>query len=348
MSEENKDKNLAPDTQGSGQKNSNLEENALVGGEALQVSAASESKTAQSNSASPGHLLREARIAKDMSVEELTGHTMLSRATVVALEENDFGRLSQPVFVRGYYRKCAKVLGMPEDEIMQAYSKMTGVDGPKPASPRQVDVMPQDVTPGGGGKRTLGLILAIAAGAALLAVIWMLLPSLQSLPAGDETASEITGDVEVSRTSSGNVSRTAPTPVEEPASASAAASTQTTTSDADQSVVTNPETNADTKADITTQENTDAVITGEPNVPPGMHLIFDQRSWVDIRNADGKRMLGGIIEAGSKHTFPADGAPYDVRLGYARGIRLYVNGELFDLPAETDSENTARFYLKIP
>src|SRR5690625_4149762 len=66
----------------------------------------------------PGEMLREARISHDYSVADLCAQTMLSKRTIEALEDNSFEALSQPVFARGYYRKCAKVLGMDADALM--------------------------------------------------------------------------------------------------------------------------------------------------------------------------------------------------------------------------------------
>src|SRR3546814_14083788 len=63
-----------------------------------------------------------ARQAQHLSVDDLAGQTKLARTTVEALERDDFGALLEPVYVRGYYRKCAKVLGVDEKALIEAYS----------------------------------------------------------------------------------------------------------------------------------------------------------------------------------------------------------------------------------
>src|SRR3546814_1939496 len=71
---------------------------------------------------SPGTMIREARQAQHLSVDDLAGQTKLARTTVEALERDDFGALLEPVYVRGYYRKCATVLGVDEKALIAAYS----------------------------------------------------------------------------------------------------------------------------------------------------------------------------------------------------------------------------------
>lgn len=123
---------------------------------------------------SPGRLLQAARKRKGLSLDELVGQTMLSRSTLAALEADDFGQLSQPVYVRGYYRKCAKVLDLSEDELINAYAEHADVSEPRPASPGQMAVIPQDVTPR--SWRWVNVLWGTAAIIALLAVAWWLLP----------------------------------------------------------------------------------------------------------------------------------------------------------------------------
>lgn len=306
-------------------------------------------------SVSPGELLREARTAKNMSVEELTGHTMLSRATVQALEDNNFGHMSQPVFVRGYYRKCAKVLDISEDEIMQAYAAWTGVQEPKPVPPSHVNVVPEDVTPDGRRGLTL-LVLVIVVGAI---AAWLLLPELNNTANEGKTAtlaSEVTDGEMSSDNSSINTSSSQDIQIDSNDNAVSAAGesaespteSQASSNTFDQSAepATGETLTSVQISDDGTQSAASAADTAA--LPDGVYLKFNERSWVDIRNGSGKRVLGGIVQADTEHTYPGNEGPYDVRLGYAPGIELFVNREAFDLDEKTGSDNTARFILEIP
>lgn len=127
---------------------------------------------------SPGEMLREARLAHDYTIEDLYAQTKLTRKTLQALEENDFDALSQPVFARGYYRQCAKVLDLDADQLVAAYVAFAGEPRtPRPAPPSSVGLIPQDVTPR--GRRRFGLLILLVIVLAVIAGVVLLLPSIR-------------------------------------------------------------------------------------------------------------------------------------------------------------------------
>ena len=71
-------------------------------------------------------MIREARERTHLSLDDMAAHTKLARATLEALERDDYGALLEPVYVRGYYRKCAKVLEMDEAQLIAAYNAQHG------------------------------------------------------------------------------------------------------------------------------------------------------------------------------------------------------------------------------
>jgi cytoskeleton protein RodZ len=71
---------------------------------------------------SPGALLRQARERAGLGADDLAGQLKLAKGTLEALERDDFAALSEPVYVRGYYRKIAKVLPVGEAELINAYN----------------------------------------------------------------------------------------------------------------------------------------------------------------------------------------------------------------------------------
>ncbi|HEX4882167.1 MAG TPA: helix-turn-helix domain-containing protein [Porticoccaceae bacterium] len=58
----------------------------------------------------PGIALRQARAAGGLSVEDLAAQTCIPRRYLLALEADDYTRLPDPVYVRGYLRRCAALL----------------------------------------------------------------------------------------------------------------------------------------------------------------------------------------------------------------------------------------------
>ncbi|WP_293252698.1 helix-turn-helix transcriptional regulator [Nannocystis sp.] len=67
---------------------------------------------------SPGRYIREQRMRRGMSVEQLAIDTKIPRASIDALEEDRFTALPGPVFVKGFFRCCARSLSLDADVVM--------------------------------------------------------------------------------------------------------------------------------------------------------------------------------------------------------------------------------------
>lgn len=293
---------------------------------------------------SPGHLLRSARESKNLSLDEVTAQTLLARGTVEALENNDFDRLSQPVFVRGYYRKCAKVLGVPEDEVMAAYSEWTGVPGPSPASPGQVDVIPQDVTPG--GRRVVGAV-AVVLLLGLVAVFgWQALPGggdgngevASTAPASDQPAS-LSTDEESSTAPAG---ATIPTPATDGADESPSVRSSSVT---DETVAGNERPEPAETPDTPTDEAAAESGTGDAAADTRLVLRFEDRSWVEVRDASGNRLIQGIIGGGNMRVVDGE-PPYRVVLGFAPGVTVTMGEQTLFTGEDAGPDRTARFTVQ--
>jgi len=69
---------------------------------------------------SPGKRLRIARQAKGLSQQDVATHLHLSVAIVQAMENDDHDRLPGPVFVRGYLRNYARMLGLDDNSVVDS------------------------------------------------------------------------------------------------------------------------------------------------------------------------------------------------------------------------------------
>ena len=69
----------------------------------------------------PGDALREAREALDVSTREVADALNLPMSVIEALEANDYERLPQPVFTRGYLRSYARLLELDPAAIVARY-----------------------------------------------------------------------------------------------------------------------------------------------------------------------------------------------------------------------------------
>lgn len=67
---------------------------------------------------SPGRYIREQRQRRGMSIEQLAIDTKIPRASIEALEEDRFNALPGQVFVRGFFRCCARTLGLDPEVVL--------------------------------------------------------------------------------------------------------------------------------------------------------------------------------------------------------------------------------------
>lgn len=75
----------------------------------------------------------------------------------------------------------------------------------------------------------------------------------------------------------------------------------------------------------------------------GLRIEFDDRSWIEIRDATQKVVLVGEYAAGTRHN--VDGkAPFQLWIGRASGVRVYMGERAIDLKPHT-REEVARFTL---
>jgi cytoskeleton protein RodZ len=113
-------------------------------------------------------LLRTAREASGLSIEEVADRLRLNEALVLAMEEDRFGLLGAPVFARGHLRNYAGLLGTAESEIMAAFD--IG-DVPEPTFLPTLDRAP---TRRGMRATWLGVAVVLAIAAAAAAAWWLL------------------------------------------------------------------------------------------------------------------------------------------------------------------------------
>lgn len=78
----------------------------------------------------PGMALRKARTERGLSLEEVAARTCIPRHSLVALEADDYGRLPEAVYVRGYLRRCGALLGIDCERLLEdfelQYQEYTG------------------------------------------------------------------------------------------------------------------------------------------------------------------------------------------------------------------------------
>ncbi|HEY9856157.1 MAG TPA: helix-turn-helix domain-containing protein [Stenomitos sp.] len=82
---------------------------------------------------SVSHILRQTREAKGITLEEVAQRTYIKLPYLVALEEGDIEKLPAPVYIHGYIRQYAKLLGLNGSELVLQYQQDAGRSPHPPA-----------------------------------------------------------------------------------------------------------------------------------------------------------------------------------------------------------------------
>lgn len=273
---------------------------------------------------SPGAQLRRARENAHLTIEDFAAQTKLSRSTLEALEADDFAALLEPVYVRGYYRKCARLLGLSEDALIAAYN--TRVKQPQPQSPARIRLSAGAAERRGGFAKVLGvLIVLIIVG--LLGYLWMTRAEL----AQGGTQTNI-----LSIPSDRGAAAVSPSPAA-PAVPPSAGPSDALVAD---TVAQAPAPTVTATAAPTPSATTAAAAAGAPS----LSLRFRETSWARINDANGRALINGLMDAGTQQVVNGE-PPFTVFLGNAPGVELQFNGQRVDLAPFTQSNSTARLNL---
>ncbi len=96
-----------------------------------------------------------------------------------------------------------------------------------------------------------------------------------------------------------------------------------------------------TPAVITPEETPVQAVAGVGELR--LELRFNDDSWVEIKSADGKNLLLGLLRKGDTRSVTGK-PPLTVVLGNAAGVEVQVDGKLFEHSRYT-RDNIARFEI---
>ena len=317
----------------------------------------------------PGRLIRLARERARIGISELAALTKLATATLEALERDDFTVLSEAVYVRGYYRKCAKALALSEQELLAAYEKVVAPRAP---------LAPTKLLLGGSEtgsslkktRRRSGSpwLLWLIGIAVLVAVCtWFLredpnghravlaeAPGAAKPAPAEPVAAAPSAPAETAAAKSLSTNELATTPADSGQTAGAEPAAQSAAQSAPQPTTAPVPAPAPAPAQPTLATElstpppaTAAAATSAPAAaaPGALSLGFKATSWVRVEDSSGKVLLSGVVQSGD-HQVLVGKPPYSLFLGNAPGVSVEYRGEVVDLKPFTKSNDTAR--LSVP
>lgn len=233
-----------------------------------------------------GAILHTERRRQNMSLGDVSRQLKLSIRQVEALERDDFGPFGGPVFVHGFVRNYAKLLGLDPEPLLRAADEKLAPLAAIAPEPRAEIVR----RPGSSRKSLLGVVGGLLLVGIVLGVLGLnerkrttVLPPEGGTPAAAPVA----------------VQRAAPPEAPEPAPVE--------------------------------PQPADSV---EPIRVGVVRMIFEQESWVEIKDRSGNTIFGQLNPAGSRRRASGE-PPLSIVIGNAAGVRLNYNDEDVDLAPHT-------------
>jgi cytoskeleton protein RodZ len=300
-----------------------------------------------------GTLLTQQRIAKGLEQRDIASHLGLSLVLIRALEEDAFGELGAPVFVRGYLVRYARLLGLPEQDILNRYKNMVTA---QPPPLRVSEALKPQARLTDASVRWFSYLLILGA---LGWLVWMGVEQVTTRLVSSELArrsgSEVTGQVSAAPPNSEpppvqdqNSLATQPLPLTPrpfPETQSVPLSTATAVSTASGPQQANVPV-AESHSAATSNLIREAPIPAAAP-PPQLELTFREDCWVDIKDAEGNRLAYGLMKAKMEQKLSGV-APFSLLLGNSSAVQITLNGQTVDPAIYVKKGGVSRFVLDVP
>lgn len=278
-----------------------------------------------------GAVLLGERRRQGLSLGDISRQLKLSVRQVEALERDDYSDYKGPVFVHGFIRNYAKLLGLDPEPLIRAADSMLNppqVAEPLPQEPRRQ--LPASAT---SSKFRFGP----AIWAALLIVVAL------SVYFAGRRSPDVQGDAPVVASREKSVVSTkmpagtgvgADKKVRAEARPTAAAAAEKSAAKPDVKPAT--EKTETTAAAVTHDDSVDAgmAIAAESATRVTVRMVFEQDSWVEIKDRNGNTIFGQLNAAGSRRSVSGE-PPLSVVVGNAAGVHLFQGDKSIDLGPHT-------------
>lgn len=303
-----------------------------------------------SNQELPGERLKAERCRQQLDEREVANRLHLSVTYLRAIEADDYDSLPEATFVKGYMRNYARLLGLPGEELAQAFMALERHREPEITAPQLVDPVA-----GRGGR----WILPIVAVLVVLAILgWWLSASnetaasdvanqaQQAMPSAEAKPNDAKPNEAKPNDAAAAMQADAPSS-DASAMAPPAASVVSTDAATDHAAVghddgsaaenvagtgmTNAAANSasaapDSQSTVAASQ-ADSAVTG----PAKLQLSFSANCWTRVTDATGKVLFAGGRQAGDSLNVSGK-PPFQLVLGNAAGVSgLSVDGQAVTL-----------------
>lgn len=275
-----------------------------------------------------GRRFSTARGALNLSREEVAKQLKLGVEIIAALENEDYERLTAPIYVTGYIRNYARLLKIPVEPLLAAY-KQVQVESPR--------IIATSIRKSGSSYGRLLIKLAsVVIVLVLFAGVFSWFQNQNFEPSTWFSSPKSTDNAEPEITLPELLD-------DEPLRDEATPSKDIEPELMPEALL--PELHVE---DVTIPE-----VVPEPQPEPikspvevannEIVLNLSSDSWVDIKDSTGKRLIYELLRAGKQKKLSGQ-PPFKVFLGNAKGVKIEYNGEPFDVDKYKEGK-LARFKI---
>ncbi|ASK33199.1 XRE family transcriptional regulator (plasmid) [Alcanivorax sp. N3-2A] len=297
----------------------------------------------EQEAALPGARLRQAREEKGLSRQDVARELHLSTAFLTFLEEDDYDRLPEPPFVKGYLRNYARLLGLSGEELATLYQRRLDEDRRHTREQEAV----AEPRPRGREWRLPALVVLLAV--LVIAVGWWLWPREQPQQDSDTAPADANPELRMEQDPAGEPPERAPEPAlpdtVEPAGP------DTGSEDADAAQGEDPQAPGDATAaagpvasnGASAAAPAAAADTGADAAPAApevdrLSMTFSRVCWIRIIDASGATLSQGRRNAGDRVSVEGK-APFRMTIGDAAAVSsLTINDEPTELPSSRSGD----------
>ena len=285
-------------------------------------------QTPEANVSSPdvlpysGQILCDAREARGLSLEEVASQLCLGVELITALEKDDYESLPPPTFVGGYLRNYARLLGLPENDIIDGYRHYVGGESLSllAATALQKQAKASDLP-----VRIVTYLLVTGLG--ILLIMWWMAQreEMRSLLPEVITAIE-PGMVVASRdeTKIGDLDKDSTSVEHAPNIKASVTEVAVVNATIDES------SSPGQVAALPKETITPTIPALTADMPQTeVMLEFSQESWVEIYDYAGRHLVYDLMPASEILLLQGE-APFNIFLGNAQGVQVFYQKESFD------------------
>lgn len=279
----------------------------------------------------PGERLRRAREGAGLDLDRLAAELHLPARILEALERDDFGSLP-PTYTQGYLRSYAKRLGLAVDPVLAEYHRRAGPVEPPPMTapappPSQVGL----------GRTRHGLYVLFAVLAVAVFLAWWFRGGSGPRPVPPQSSPPPAPAVTSPQAAPPIAPAPAPVPAARPPLPRPAVSGPPQAAPSIASSAAPAEEAAPVPRAGTTAAS--AASSPSPSLAPSLApspadvlvLQCDADSWVEVRDARGRRLVYDLLHAGNVRRVVGT-PPFRVLLGNPAAVRIEWDGRRVPVP----------------